>query len=79
MERTFIVFNISELSKINFEEVLETSADTVRLSLDGTKTFVKWEGTIPQFVQLLTTAEGPYSLQEMLQILEGNDWNDESQ
>jgi hypothetical protein len=79
MEREFIIFNISELSKINFEEVLETSADTVRLSLDGTKTFVKWEGTIPQCVQLLTTAEGPYSLQEMLQILEGNDWNDESQ
>jgi hypothetical protein len=79
MEREFIIFNISELSKINFEEVLETSADTVRLSLDGSKTFVKWEGTMPQCVQLLMTAEGPYSLQEMIQILEGNDWNDESQ
>lgn len=77
MEREFIIFNISELSKINFEEVLETSADTVRLSLDGTKTFVKWEGTIPQFVQLLTTPEGPYTYQEMLQILDGSDWNDD--
>ena len=79
MERTFIVFNISELSKINFEEVLETSSDTVRLSLNGTKTFVKWEGTTPQCVEKLTTAEGPYTYQEMLQILDGSDWNDESQ
>lgn len=79
MERTFIVFNISELSKINFEEVLETSSDTVRRSLDGTKTFVKWESTTPQCVETLTTAEGPYTHQEMIQILNGSDWNDESQ
>ena len=79
MEREFIIFNISELSKINFEEVLETSSDTVRLSLDGTKTFVKWEGTTPQCIETLTTSEGPYTYQEMLQILDGSDWNDESQ
>ena len=77
MERQFIIFNVSELAKINFEEVLETSADTVRLSLDGTKTFVKWEDTIPQCIQLLTTADGPYSYQEMLEILDGPDWLDE--
>lgn len=79
MERKFIVFSVSELLKINFEEILETSSDTVRLSLDGTKTFVKWEGTTPQCVETLTTAEGPYTYQEMLQILNGSDWNDESQ
>jgi hypothetical protein len=79
MERKFIIFNVSELLKINFEEVLETSSDTVRLSLNGTKTFIKWEGTTPQCVETLTTAEGPYTHQEMLQILNGSDWNDESQ
>jgi hypothetical protein len=79
MERKFIIFNVSELLKINFEEVLETSSDTVRLSLNGTKTFIKWEGTTPQCVETLTTAEGPYTYQEILQILNGSDWNDESQ
>jgi len=77
MERQFIIFNVSELSKINFEEVLETSADTVRRSLDGTKTFVKWEDPVPQCIQLLTTADGPYLYQEMLEILDGPDWLDE--
>ena len=77
MERQFIIFNVSELAKINFEEVLETSEDTVRRSLDGTKTFVKWEDTIPQCIQLLTTADGPYSYQEMLELLDGPDWLDE--
>jgi hypothetical protein len=79
MERKFIIFNVSELLKINFEEVIETDTETVRLSLNGTKTFVKWEGTTPQCVETLTTAEGPYTYQEMLQILDGSDWNDESQ
>ena len=31
--RNFMVFNVSELDTINFNEVLETSVDTVRKSL----------------------------------------------
>lgn len=46
--RKYIIFNTSELNVINFEEVMETSADTVRKSVDQTKTFVKWdERTVP--------------------------------
>ena len=41
--RRFVIFDVSELNKINFDEVLETSADTVRKSLDETKTFVKFD------------------------------------
>jgi hypothetical protein len=57
--RQFMIFNVSELDNIDFNEVLETSKDTVRKSIDGTKTFVKWEGNIPSSVQSLTTKEGP--------------------
>jgi hypothetical protein len=39
--RKYIIFSTSELDKINFDEVLETSAETVRKSVDETKTFVK--------------------------------------
>jgi hypothetical protein len=39
--RQFMIFNVSELNQINFTEVLETSSETVRRSVDGTKTFVK--------------------------------------
>ena len=62
LDREFMIFNCSELDTINFNEVLETSADTVRKSVDLTKTFVKWDGVnIPQCIQDLTTKEGPYT------------------
>ena len=74
--RQFMIFNVSELDNIDFNEVLETSKDTVRKSIDGTKTFVKWEGNIPSSVQSLTTKEGPYTYDEILAILATPEWTD---
>jgi hypothetical protein len=75
--REFMIFAVSELDQIDFETVCETSADTVRKSVDGTKTFVKWDGeVIPQCVADLTTKEGPYTYEEILVILAGPDWTD---
>jgi hypothetical protein len=74
MERNFMIFNVSELPNINFNEVLETSIDTVRKSVDGQKTFVKWEGITPSSIESLTTKEGPYTNSEMLDILPGENW-----
>jgi hypothetical protein len=72
--RQFMIFNVSELDNIDFNEVLETSKDTVRKSIDGTKTFVKWEGNIPSSVQSLTTKEGPYTYEEIIIILQSPEW-----
>ena len=73
--REFMIFNVSELELIDFSQVLETSIDTVRKSIDGTKTFVKWDGnTIPSNVDLLTTKEGPYTYTEIIDILNGPEW-----
>ena len=74
--REFMIFNVSELSNINFEEVLETSIDTVRKSVDETKAFVKWDGVMPICVSNLTTKEGPYTYDEILQILSTTEWNE---
>jgi hypothetical protein len=74
--REFMIFNISELDQIVFTEVLETSADTVRKSVDETKTFVKWDGTMPECVVNLTTKEGPYTYDEILVILATPEWTD---
>lgn len=73
-ERNYMIFNVSELDTINFDEVLETSSETVRKSVDETKTFVKWDGVMPTSVENLTTKEGPYTHTEILQILAGEDW-----
>jgi hypothetical protein len=69
-----MIFNVSELEQIDFTQVKETSIDTVRKSVDDTKTFVKWEGNIPQCVSDLTTKEGPYTYEEILQILATTEW-----
>lgn len=75
--REFMIFNVSELLNIDFNEVLETSIDTVRKSVDETKTFVKWNGPImPLSVQSLTTKEGPYTYDEILQILSTPEWSE---
>lgn len=73
--REFMIFNVSELDNIDFNEVLETSAETVRKSVDGTKTFVKWDNEMPPSVATLTTAEGPYTYTEILNILAGPEWS----
>jgi hypothetical protein len=73
--RQFMIFNVSELPSINFDEILETSVDTVRKSLDQTKTFVKWDGIItPISIENLTTKEGPYTYDEILDILSSVEW-----
>ena len=74
--REFIIFNVSELNQIDFTQVLETSLDTVRKSVDQTKTFVKWDGAMPECVNNLTTKEGPYTYDEILTILSTTEWTD---
>ena len=72
-----MIFNVSELDTIDFTQVLETSAETVRKSVDQTKTFVKWDGiTIPDCVSNLITKEGPYTYEEILTILATPEWTD---
>lgn len=73
--REFMIFNVSELNQIDFTKVLETSTETVRKSVDETKTFVKWEGTMPDCVSNLTTKEGPYTYEQILVILSTPEWS----
>jgi hypothetical protein len=72
--REFMIFNVSELDQIDFTQVHETSIDTVRKSTDATKTFVKWDGDTPECVSNLTTKEGPYTYDEILEIMNTLEW-----
>ena len=76
-ERNFLIFNVSEINKINFDDVLETSATTLRRSVNKTKTLIKWDGNEePTFVATMTTKEGPYTYDEILVILATPEWTD---
>jgi len=70
MSKTYVIIDASEVNSIDFSQVSETSSDTLRYSIDGTKTFVKYEGTQPFF--LLGKTE--YTHEEILSILSGPEW-----
>jgi hypothetical protein len=77
--REFMIFNVSELPNVDFTQVLETSINTIRKSVDETKTFVKWDGeAIPSSVDALTTKEGPYTYDQILTILATEEWTNPS-
>lgn len=76
--RKYIIFDVSELNKIDFNEVMEDSALTLRYSLDGTKTFIKWEETEPSFLSNLLTKSRTYTLEEISEILLTSEWFDVS-
>ena len=73
--RQYMIFALSEVDQIDFNEVLETSASTLRKSVDNLKSLVKWEGeTIPTCLQGMSTTEGPYNYEEILAILDTPEW-----
>tara|TARA_Y100000385_G_C13070049_1_gene628581 strand:+ start:985 stop:1320 length:336 start_codon:yes stop_codon:yes gene_type:complete len=41
--RRWLVIPIEKIDDINFSQVLESNVDSLRRSIDGTKTFVKYE------------------------------------
>ena len=68
--KTYVIIDASEVGNVNFDQVLETAADTLRYSVDGTKTFVKFEGDTPSFLEGKTAN----THSEMLNILNGAEW-----
>lgn len=74
--RRFVIFDVTELGDIDFSQVFETSADTVRKSVDQTQTFVKYDMPQPSSVAALTTKSQEYTYDEILVILAGPTWTD---
>jgi hypothetical protein len=73
----YVIFNVSELDKIDFNQVFETSIETVRKSVDETLTFIKYKDEeMPSSIVSLETKQGPYSHTEILEILATPEWTD---
>lgn len=68
--RKYVIIESSEVSSIDFNKVHETSLETLRYSIDGSKTFVKFDGDTPSFLDGKTQ----YSHSQILTILEGEEW-----
>jgi len=66
----YVILDADEVPDIVFSEVLEDSADTLRFSLDGTQTIVKYVGSKPRFLYGKTT----YTHSEIRAIIVTSAW-----
>jgi len=68
--RKYVIITASDVSSVDFNQVSETSADTLRYNNDTTKTFVKFEGETPSFLDGKTQ----YNHSEILTELSNAEW-----
>lgn len=73
-DRKYVVIFYSDIDQIDFTQVMETSAETVRRSVDGNLTFVKYEGEMPSSVAALVNKSQEFTHEQFLVILSGPDW-----
>ena len=78
-DRVYVIVSTAETGSINYNQIYETAPDTLRTNNSGSKTFVKWEGDMPDTVTALTTKEGPYTHIGMLNILQETEWSSPDQ
>lgn len=72
---TFLIFETKYLSLVNFEEVLQTSENTVRKSIDELKTFIKWDSTnIPSSVEAIPEPKQYVNYNDIVEILNTEEW-----
>jgi len=69
-DRQYVIINAADVSSVNFDDVLETSADTLRYNLAGDQTFVKYEGAKPRCLY----GKDTLSHSAMLTVLQGEAW-----
>ena len=67
--KTYVIIDAGDVSSVDFSQVYETSADTLRYSTDNSKTFVKFTGSTPTFLNGKTQ----YTHSEILAILNNTD------
>lgn len=72
-ERRYLIIPTSITGSINFTQVHETSVETLRTSVDGAWTFVKYDsGSRPT---IYSSEYNEYTYDEILNVLTGSLWN----
>ncbi len=74
-DRVYVIISTTETGSIDFNEIYETASYTMNTNVSGSKTFVKWEGAMPDTIEALKTKEGPYTHTEILNILQEPEWS----
>ncbi len=76
--RTYAVINLTDISLIDFSQIGETSASTIRKSLDDTQFVIKWqEGYIPTFITDGSVVPvGTYDHHAILELMATPAWSE---
>ena len=72
--RRWVFLNTSETGSLDFSQVLETNSESLRLNNSGSRTFVKYDGTMPSSVSGLSSKSAEYSHSVVLNVLTGSEW-----
>jgi len=76
--KTYAIIKIENIKLIDFSQIAQSSASTVRKSLDNTQFVIKWEnGYTPTFITDDSVVPvGIYSHSECLQIMATEKWSE---
>jgi len=72
--KTYLILDWTEIDLVDFNQILTTSKETARKSIDGTKVLISWMGDTPDFVVNLTSKSQEYTLDEITPIMLSDDW-----
>jgi len=66
----YVIYDMANISQVDFSQVYQTSEATLRLSVDEKKTVLKFTGNTPAFLVGLQQ----YTHSEILAIMASSDW-----
>ena len=70
--RRWVIVTVSAITDDMISSAIQTSIDTLRKTLDGTKAILKWDGDTPTVFNGMTT----YTHSEILTELNKSEWKD---
>jgi len=68
----YVIANIEDLDNIDFNQVIQTSKETVRKSIDGSLFILKFKGVCPDFLNKYDK----YNSEEIRTILSTPEWTE---
>tara|TARA_A100001201_G_scaffold113155_1_gene96929 strand:+ start:28 stop:261 length:234 start_codon:yes stop_codon:yes gene_type:complete len=73
-DRKWVIVNVSDITDEMLDNVLQTSINTLRKSLDDSKAILKWDGDTPSCFDGMTV----YSYSEILTELAKSEWSEDN-
>ena len=76
--RTYAIIELTDIDKIDFAQIGETSVFTIRKSLDDTQFVIKWQdGYTPTFISDNSVVPvGTYTHAEILEVIATPAWSE---